>query len=218
MAVSAAPSSAQTVSENFEQVAPPALPPGWTTDVAGLGAEPWVSAPRLGGIALTADQPSDNVRSDVVGPVWHVLGGAQRSVLSFSLVLQGDGFDTVELLVSINGAAYTPANLAGARYLRDPPLNRPGRALWNRTVMPQWELPPLNRGDTVSFRWSLTLDSSGAVSSLALDNVALTNASTTPPGPLPVAVPTLSEWALILFGLSLAGGAAFHLQRRRIET
>jgi hypothetical protein len=28
-------------------------------------------------------------------------------------------------------------------------------------------------------------------------------------------VPTLSEWAMILLGLTLAGGAALHLQRRR---
>jgi len=31
----------------------------------------------------------------------------------------------------------------------------------------------------------------------------------------PAAVPTLSEWAMILFGASLAGGAALLLQRRK---
>lgn len=31
----------------------------------------------------------------------------------------------------------------------------------------------------------------------------------------PATVPTMSEWALILLGLSLASAAAFHLQRRR---
>lgn len=30
------------------------------------------------------------------------------------------------------------------------------------------------------------------------------------------AVPTMSEWAMILLGVCLAGGAAFHLQRRRL--
>ena len=30
------------------------------------------------------------------------------------------------------------------------------------------------------------------------------------------AVPTLSEWAMILFGLVLAGGAALVIQRRRM--
>ncbi|HRO33355.1 MAG TPA: IPTL-CTERM sorting domain-containing protein [Brevundimonas sp.] len=33
-----------------------------------------------------------------------------------------------------------------------------------------------------------------------------------PPGPSPI--PTLSEWAMILFALALAGGAAWRLQRR----
>jgi uncharacterized repeat protein (TIGR01451 family) len=32
----------------------------------------------------------------------------------------------------------------------------------------------------------------------------------------PTPVPTLGEWALILFGLMLAGGAALHLSRRRL--
>ncbi|OYX55560.1 MAG: hypothetical protein B7Y86_12945 [Brevundimonas subvibrioides] len=32
----------------------------------------------------------------------------------------------------------------------------------------------------------------------------------------PVPVPTLSEWALILFGLILAGGAALYIQRRQM--
>ncbi|MBX3477443.1 MAG: IPTL-CTERM sorting domain-containing protein [Brevundimonas sp.] len=33
--------------------------------------------------------------------------------------------------------------------------------------------------------------------------------------PTPAVVPTLTEWAMILFALLLAGGAALHLQRRR---
>ena len=35
-------------------------------------------------------------------------------------------------------------------------------------------------------------------------------------GTAPAAVPTLSEWAMILFGLVLAVGAMIHLQRRRL--
>ncbi|MBU1273070.1 MAG: hypothetical protein KJ728_09435 [Alphaproteobacteria bacterium] len=34
--------------------------------------------------------------------------------------------------------------------------------------------------------------------------------------PAPAPVPTMAEWAMILFGLSLAGGAALHIQRRRM--
>jgi hypothetical protein len=36
--------------------------------------------------------------------------------------------------------------------------------------------------------------------------------SVAPPAP----VPTLSEWAMILFGMVLAGGAALYIQRRRL--
>lgn len=38
--------------------------------------------------------------------------------------------------------------------------------------------------------------------------------SASPPAPTPV--PTLSEWAMILLGLTLAGGAALVIQRRRV--
>lgn len=37
-----------------------------------------------------------------------------------------------------------------------------------------------------------------------------------PPPPPPPPVPTLSEWAMILLGLTLAGGAALAIQRRRL--
>lgn len=32
----------------------------------------------------------------------------------------------------------------------------------------------------------------------------------------PTPVPTMSEWAMILFGLTLAGGAALYIQRRQL--
>lgn len=35
--------------------------------------------------------------------------------------------------------------------------------------------------------------------------------------PAPVPVPTMSEWAMILFGTVLAGGAALYIQRRRFS-
>ena len=50
----------------------------------------------------------------------------------------------------------------------------------------------------------------GGVYQQRIDNVVLDSVAA---GPLPV--PTLSEWAMIVFGALLAGGAAFCLQRRR---
>lgn len=42
------------------------------------------------------------------------------------------------------------------------------------------------------------------------------DAALAPPPPPPPPVPTLSEWAMILLGVLLAGGAALHLSRRRM--
>lgn len=52
-------------------------------------------------------------------------------------------------------------------------------------------------------------------------NLGNSNASTVSPSPgvyssPAAAVPTLSEWAMILFGTILAGGAALYIQRRRL--
>lgn len=52
--------------------------------------------------------------------------------------------------------------------------------------------------------------------SSASDRSGQANITNTPP-PSPAApVPTLSEWAMILFGTMLAGGAALYVQRRRL--
>lgn len=63
------------------------------------------------------------------------------------------------------------------------------------------------------------------VSSAAANNYAVFSGSgvstlreliLTPTAVAPASVPTMSEWAMILFGLGLAGGAALYIQRRRI--
>jgi len=44
-----------------------------------------------------------------------------------------------------------------------------------------------------------------------------TTAQVTCPAVAAAAIPTMSEWAMILLGLTLAGGAALYIQRRRLE-
>ncbi|NBB65879.1 IPTL-CTERM sorting domain-containing protein [Pseudomonas sp. ODNR1LW] len=53
---------------------------------------------------------------------------------------------------------------------------------------------------------------SGSDSSTVRQLILTPTAATTPPS----TIPTMSEWAMILFGLSLAGGAALYIQRRRM--
>lgn len=56
----------------------------------------------------------------------------------------------------------------------------------------------------------LTFTGRNAPSTTYIDDVSIVAAAA------PSAVPTLSEWAMILLGLTLAGGAALYLQRRRL--
>lgn len=63
-----------------------------------------------------------------------------------------------------------------------------------------------------------TITNTATVTSTTPDtNPANNAASDTNPvvAAAPAAVPTLTEWAMILFGALLAGGAALHLQHRR---
>ncbi|MFC5344128.1 IPTL-CTERM sorting domain-containing protein [Brevundimonas staleyi] len=67
-----------------------------------------------------------------------------------------------------------------------------------------WTVPP--GSPLVGQRLSVRLASAFG-DEIAADNISLTTPST---------VPTLSEWAMILLGLMLAGGAAVVIQRRRV--
>ncbi|MGU3456642.1 IPTL-CTERM sorting domain-containing protein [Brevundimonas sp. M1A4_2e] len=86
-------------------------------------------------------------------------------------------------------------------------------------------IPTLAAGQTAYFRFETLLSGSatGTVS-----NTVTVSSDTPDPNPAdnaatdtdiivgaPAAVPTLTEWALILFGSLLAGGAALHLHRGR---
>ncbi|MBB5746874.1 IPTL-CTERM sorting domain-containing protein [Brevundimonas variabilis] len=109
---------------------------------------------------------------------------------------------------------------------------------------PLYSQAGVNLANTTPARNTVTLSTplpivAGNVYSFAFDQASLTGggpvypggmafiAGTTDPGTIdlnfevvqvaaPAPVPTLSEWALILFGLILAGSAAFYIQRRQL--
>lgn len=88
-------------------------------------------------------------------------------------------------------------------------------------------LSALPAGKTYSFAITADLAASaaGTLSNTAtvtsdtpdsnIGNNSATDISTIVPVAAPAAVPTLTEWAMILLGGLLAGGAALHLHRRR---
>lgn len=73
------------------------------------------------------------------------------------------------------------------------------------------------RGGAISFGFvsSPTTSTIDGVFGLSNDGT-LRQLILTPTAVAPAPVPTMAEWAMILFGLSLAGGAALYIQRRRM--
>ena len=69
------------------------------------------------------------------------------------------------------------------------------------------------RGDTIRVRFHSFSDASVDSGIVNIDDISITGLSSGPPAP-PTAVPTMAEWAMILFGMILAGGAAFLAERR----
>jgi hypothetical protein len=72
------------------------------------------------------------------------------------------------------------------------------------------------RGDNVAgntFNYGCASQSPNAAQGASQASASAVTISLTPPPP--PAVPTMSEWAMILLGVLLAGGAALQLQRRR---
>ena len=61
-----------------------------------------------------------------------------------------------------------------------------------------------------------TVSSAGVVTAIWDRGLAIQASRLVPPVVAATPVPTLSEWAMILFGTLLAGGAALYIQRRRV--
>ena len=116
--------SASAFSENFDGVAAPALPAGWTTANTGAAA-PWVTSTTndtppnsaFGGGAAT---PSDNsLTSPVIAiPAAPASGTNPGVLLSFRNSFNTEaGFDGGVLEISINGGAFTDILAAGGTFV-----------------------------------------------------------------------------------------------------
>lgn len=168
-----------------------------------------------------------------------ISGDGYRSYISYAVPASATAFTSAVIRVNTEGVNFGPNDLtlydvssdiatatAGVLYTDfgsgtvlgtitglntsnvtvDIPLNADGLAAVNAA-----------RGGEISF--------GVVVSSTAGSNYAVFSASSgstqrelilTPTAALPTSVPTMSEWAMILLGLGLAGGAALYIQSRRI--
>ena len=103
-------------SQNFDGVAAPALPAGWTTSATGIGV-PWVTStttPNSPPNAAFAPDPSNVGDSMLLSPTIAVpVNGATLSFKNHYIT--ESTFDGMVLEISINGGAYADIITAGGK-------------------------------------------------------------------------------------------------------
>lgn len=164
--------------------------------------------------------------------------GQYRSYMTFSIPVSGTAFTSAVLNLNVATVVGGPNDLevydVTSNILADPPATvfsdlESGVLFGTATGLNGGEtiqitlnpagLAAVNaaRGSNISFGFvnsTNTLGSDGifgASSGSTPRELILTPTAVPPPAP----VPTLSEWAMILFAVLMAGGAALYLQRRR---
>jgi hypothetical protein len=173
------------LAQNFDAVAAPALPPGWTTSAAGIG--PWRTRAATGdtppnvAYAPTAASEGDSV---LVSPVIPIATTNARISFSHKYDVES-GWDGGVLEVSFNGSPFTEIISAGGRFeswaysgslaSSANPLSQ--RDAWTgdsggfiNTIV---SLPAVAAGKSVQFRWRLGNDASVSYDGWYVDSVVV---------------------------------------------
>lgn len=185
-------SSAGGLRQNFDNPVAPALPAGWTSNVASsqAGDPAWVSSTgdfdSLPNAAFGKSQPrvTDNT---LTSPTFFV--SSVDAILTFTNNYNfEDSFDGAVLEISVNGGAFTDIVTAGGLFftggynrtissLHNNPLA--GRRAWSGTSggfqKTLLTLPPSAAGHNVQLRWRIGTDSSNATAAAGqfIDEIAL---------------------------------------------
>jgi uncharacterized repeat protein (TIGR02543 family) len=187
-----APGAAQTFLQNFDGVAAPALPAGFTAANAVGPAPLWVTSntgasPAADSAPNSAFVNDPNVRSDKIltGPALAVRTASAQLVFRQSYALE-NVFDGGVLEVSKDGGAFQDIVVAGGTFEArgyngtvssccTNPLA--ARAAWtgnsNGFVTTVVNLPASAAGHTMTFRWRMGSDTSVAATGWRIDSVRL---------------------------------------------
>ncbi len=205
--------------ETFDTTAAGGLPPGWSLSF-GVGGRVWDVRPvssRSAPNALMLDPINNNTTSEVTSAPYTVPGAGPVELRFYRRYVLEDYWDGFGLLISVNGGPFTDVETAGGTFLTggyDISAGPGSPGYWSGSqssfVETRLRTAPLLPGDQVQFRWEAFFDMVEISGDLFIDDVEISQA----PPPPPV-IPTMTEWAMILFGLMLAGGAALALQGRR---
>jgi hypothetical protein len=173
--------------ENFDNVAAPAVPSGWTVTQVQGGVN-FLSTTELPDTAPNAmfalDPPTNGGGTDLTSPPLVV--SAQAATVTFQNRYDTEAnWDGGVLEISIGGGDFQDIIAAGGRFITggyngvlgtstNNPLN--GRAAWTGSsggvyITTSVQLPPAAAGQTVRLKWRFGADNNGAVTGWFVDTV-----------------------------------------------
>jgi hypothetical protein len=182
------------LSENFDGVTAPTLPPGWIATLTGGQSSdtPWRTSTGTADTAPNAAfaaAPSRVTDSWLDSPVVQVVSTAARLTFRNSYNFE-PGFDGGVLEISLDGGAFTDIVTAGGSFVTgdynrtlstfyQSPLR--GRRAWSGNsggfVTTTVALPATAAGKSVQFRWRVGTDLSVGSAGMWIDTVTLTEGS-----------------------------------------
>jgi hypothetical protein len=184
------------LSENFDTLAAPALPTGWTTAITGSGVA-WVSStttPDTAPNAVFTTDPSSASSSEVVTA--NIPVASPSSSIQFRLNYATESsWDGMVLEISIGGAAFQDILAAGGSFTQNGynltlntgsanPLT--GRQAWSGTssgyVTVKANLPASANGQNIKLKFRAGSDGSVAGTGVRVDGIQVVNGFTCVPG------------------------------------
>lgn len=176
------------LSERFDNVTAPSLPPGWSSEVVGAGS-PWQTF-EFGGVTppniVTASSVDEVSDLRLISPGFTVPTGGARLTFVHGFDLE-EGYDGGVLEIAIGNGPFTDILAAGGSFeqggytgtlsLEDgSPIA--GRRAWTGSPPDNFEsvvrLPAAAAGQSVRMRWRLASDAGVAQGIWGLDNIEVT--------------------------------------------
>jgi hypothetical protein len=182
----------QTFTENFDNVTPPGLPPGWTTSASGAQS-PWTTSASfqdtIPNSVVSIDASNIGVNELVSPPIPLGPGTFQLTFRNNYDLESGtgtDAFDGGVLEIKIGTNAFTDILAAGGTFsgggyssVIDSAYGNPlaGRQAWSGTsagfIGTVVNLPPAASGQTIQLRWRCGTDNGNGRTGWRIDTVAI---------------------------------------------
>jgi len=180
--------------QNFDGVVAPALPAGWTTDLAGTGPALWATTatgPSSAPNSAFSNDPATLGEASLYSPVTPITSASAKVKFKNKYVTEST-FDGMVLEIKIGAGAYTDIVTAGGSFVTggynatiSTGFSSPiaGRQAWSGTsaggyIDTEANLPAAANGQSVQLRWRMASDVSVAATGVNIDDVQIINGYT----------------------------------------